>query len=183
MPDIEWKTINGFQNRYAVSNDGRVWSLSADKQMKTKIDKCGYEAVCLYDNGRVVSKFVHRLVAETWIENKDELPQVNHKDENKTNNRVDNLEWVSAKENANHGTRKVRRAESVKHKKVVDSRLASSSSRRGKRIVQVSMDGRFVCVWNSISDVYRSLGLRIDGNLSRAIKKGKVFHGFRWECA
>lgn len=105
----EWRDIAGYEGLYQVSNLGRVKSLNYmhtgnEKIRKTKKNK-GYLQVSLWKNGKAHHTYVHRLVAETFIPNIKNLPQVNHIDENKENNRVDNLEWCDQKYNLNYGTR------------------------------------------------------------------------------
>jgi hypothetical protein len=105
----EWKDIQGFEGTYQISNYGRVKSLGNDKTRKEKILKGvkanGYLKVGLYQDGKLVWKKVHRLVAEAFLENPEHLEQVNHKDECKTNNHVENLEFCDSKYNNNYGTR------------------------------------------------------------------------------
>ena len=112
-----WKDIEGYEGLYQVSNLGRVTSFdSIDKLgrirkgrvLKGIKDVKGYLLVKLYKNSIVYTKRLHRLVAETFIPNSENKPQVNHIDENKANNIVSNLEWMTAKENINHGTRNER---------------------------------------------------------------------------
>lgn len=113
MSDEIWVNIIGYEGIYQVSNLGRIRSVTETKrtgkghtgrilkQFKVK----GYMKVHLSLNGIDKHKSVHRLVAEAFIENPCSLPQVNHKDENPENNRVDNLEWCDALYNVNYGTR------------------------------------------------------------------------------
>lgn len=108
-----WKDIKGYEGIYQVSNLGRVKSLkrysnnnanTKDRLLKPSFNKKGYLRVVLCKNGIQYNKTIHRLVAEAFIPNPDNKPQVNHIDEDKTNNRISNLEWMTNKENRNHGT-------------------------------------------------------------------------------
>ena len=109
----EWRAVPGYEGLYMVSNIGNVKSLIKNKIIKYFINKKGYRLVSLSKNG-IIKKFsVHRLVAQAFIPNPDNLPQVNHKDEDKTNNNVDNLEWCDAKYNNNYGTANIRRSETL----------------------------------------------------------------------
>lgn len=119
-----WRPIEGYEGIYEVSSYGRVRSMERDVSFyingtlvthpkpsvirKTKMERKGYLRLNLCKDG--VKKFysVHRLVAKAFIPNPHNLPQVNHKDENKLNNHVDNLEWCTCEENAKYGTRNER---------------------------------------------------------------------------
>lgn len=117
-----WKDIKGYEGLYQVSDCGRIKSLARDvfnprgtviRHMEEKIlvqciDNHGYGRVHLYLNGKMKKIFVHRLVAMAFIENPENKPMINHKDENPLNNCVENLEWCDAKYNANYGTRNAR---------------------------------------------------------------------------
>nr|DAH80889.1 MAG TPA: homing endonuclease [Caudoviricetes sp.] len=108
-----WRPIKGFEGRYEVSNLGKVRSLNYKrtgkiKEMSLVPDGREYLQVALSKDGSPVKYRVNRLVAIAFIPNPNELPQVNHIDEDKTNNHVTNLEWCSAKYNTNHGTRTAR---------------------------------------------------------------------------
>ena len=108
-----WKPIDGFEGLYEVSNLGRIKILqktrSDGKVYKEKLMKIStngsYCEVSLHKEGKASHHLVHRLVAKAFIPNPEGLPQVNHIDENKTNNCVENLEWCTAKYNSNYGTR------------------------------------------------------------------------------
>ncbi len=98
--DEVWKDIKGFEGLYQVSTQGQVKSRRGI--LKPYINHKGYLKVCLSKDGVKYKKRVNRLVAEAFIENPLNLPQVNHKDRNKNNNAVSNLEWCTAKENRDH---------------------------------------------------------------------------------
>ena len=107
----EWRDISGYEGLYQVSSCGRVKSLRnnqgnyREKILKQKTDKRGYKHTCLWKNGKTKYYLVHRLVALTFIENLNNYPEVNHKDECKYNNYVENLEWCTVAYNNSYGTR------------------------------------------------------------------------------
>lgn len=113
----EWRDIEGYEGLYQVSNLGRVKSLARtaidrrgiphyvnERILKQAFDKDGYCLVGLHKDRKIKSGKVHRLVASAFIDNPHNLPEVNHKDENKSNNNVENLEWCTPKYNINYGT-------------------------------------------------------------------------------
>lgn len=102
-----WKDIPDFPD-YAVSDDGEVLSKRRNRLLSPAIDRYGYQKVTLCKNGRNHYFTVHRLVAMVFVPNTKGGNQVNHIDENKMNNKASNLEWVTAYENDNHGTRNSR---------------------------------------------------------------------------
>lgn len=112
-----WRDIEGYEGLYQVSNLGRVKSFDTKDKLdrirkgrvlKGRKDKYGYIQVGLYKQGAASKKKIHRLVAEAFISNPENKPEVNHIDEDKTNNIISNIEWVTPKENLNHGTRNER---------------------------------------------------------------------------
>lgn len=105
-----WKDINGYEGLYQVSNMGRVKSLKYNKSNNEKIlkagsSKRGYQLVILCKNAKKQTKTIHRLVACEFIPNPSNYTDVNHKDEDKRNNEISNLEWMSHKDNQNYGNR------------------------------------------------------------------------------
>ena len=110
-----WKEIAGYEGIYEVSDQGRVKSLWHGKEKILKPGKTtrGYLKVNLYKDGHRKPLLVHRLVSEAFIPNPQGLETVNHKDEDKTNNKVGNLEWMSQKDNNNYGTRNKRAGDAL----------------------------------------------------------------------
>lgn len=132
-----WKQVDGFNGRYKVSTYGRIKSFAQDKiNGKIKIgnlDHNGYRTILLY-NGKGGKKryFVHRLVAQAFIPNPSNLPQVNHMDENKENNRVENLEWCDNDYNINYGTGRERAAMSNYCCETTSKRVYSVDTKTGQ---------------------------------------------------
>ena len=107
------KDIVGYEGLYAVTSCGKVWSYKRQRFLKPYEECGGYLKVSLSKDG-VIKRFkVHRLVAETYIPNPEEKTQVNHLDENKQNNTINNLTWVTPSENINYGTRSIRAKENT----------------------------------------------------------------------
>lgn len=112
MKEEQWRTIEEAPE-YEVSTEGKVRNLKTKTLVMGSLDKNGYPRVVLCTKGpngdylkcKRICRFRHRLVAIAFIPNPDNLPQINHKDENKQNNNIDNLEWCSCKYNINYGTR------------------------------------------------------------------------------
>lgn len=180
-----WKDIEGYEGLYQVSNKGRVKRLervTADKNgrkyhkkekiLKGRLNRSGgYLRVNLHDNkGRRNHLAVHRLVAKAFIPNPEDKPQVNHKDEVKTNNCVENLEWMTNKENINYGTRNERMTKALRN------HVAFS-----KTVVQYSKAGELIEVYPSINEVERQLGFA-HSNIIKVIQgKRKTCGGFVWK--
>lgn len=184
-----WKDIKGYEGLYQVSNLGRVKSLgngnsnkSKLKIMKTPLNHKGYPMIRLCKNSVSKGFLVHRLVAEAFIPNPNNLPQVNHIDEVKTNNRIDNLEWCTAEYNHNYGTR----IERVRQKQIGNPKLKTSLGKFGKDhptskpIVQISLDGKLVRIWFSAADANRENGYDKSSVSSCCTGKRKTAYGYIW---
>ena len=167
-----FKDIKDLEGLYQVSNLGNILSLNyyrsgKPKLLKTSKTKNGYLLVNLYKNRKRKSYKVHQLVAEHFIPNPDNLPEINHIDEDKTNNRVDNLEWKSHKDNCNHGTR---------NERIVK---ANTNGKRSKKVLQFTLDGVFIREWPSISECGRN-GFNQRNIVSCCNGKLKTYKGFIW---
>ena len=143
--DEVWRDVLGYDGRYQVSNKGNVRSVTRKDSVGRKISgiilkpislRDGYLYVSLCKNGKVKTKSIHRLVLEAFVENPNNLPEVNHKDENKINNELSNLEWCDARYNNNYGTRIERvskkvRAVNVETGEVVTFNSTAEAGRKG----------------------------------------------------
>ena len=162
-----WKDKKDYEGLYMVSNWGRVKSIKFGKERILKLtkDKDGYLIVNLYKNNKSKTFKVHRLVAEAFLPNSYNLPQVNHKDENPQNNIVTNLEWCDAKYNNNYGTRNKRIGKS------------NTNGKRSKPVLQYTLDGKFVREWESYRECKRN-GFNHVSECCRG--KRKSCGGFIW---
>ena len=155
----EWKKIEGYED-YEVSNFGRIKSYKQDKNGKITLgnkDKKGYLTKMLYNKDGCKTFKVHRLVAQAFIPNPNNLPQINHKDENKTNNNVSNLEWCDNNYNSHYGT-KIERA-------AVSNYCCETTS---KKVYSVDNNG-IIENFDSIGEAERITGLP-HSNIIRALK-------------
>lgn len=173
----KWKDIQGYEGKYQVSNYGRIKSLSRkisngtgyymskEKILKGHVITNGYVQVELQGKGMLI----HRLVAETFIENPYNKPQVNHIDGNKTNNIVTNLEWVTNGENQIHAYKNGLNKHSEK------------AGRKPKKVCQIDLKtGKVIKIYNSIAEARKSLGLKKDNISSVCKNKRKSCGGYGW---
>ena len=122
-----WKDIKNYEGTYQISNFGNVRNIRTNRIMIQSTRSSGYKQITLYNPNKTFR--VHRLVAEAFIPNPNNLPQINHKDENKSNNRVDNLEWCTTKYNINYGNRNTKASKSLLgHKMFTDLSVLNEAS-------------------------------------------------------
>lgn len=191
----EFRSITGYEGLYEVSNLGNVRSLNYNHTGQTRVMKpmkntWGYLQVGLHKEGKMKMCKVHRLVAQAFIENPYNLPEVNHKDEDKTNNSVcvnldgsinfekSNLEWCDHRQNINHGTRTQRSAEAQRG--VKRPYVAEALS---EEVVQLTLDYVFVNEWASVNECGRNgfniscVSMCCNGKYGL---QGNVYKGYRW---
>lgn len=173
--EIEWKEIDGHPN-YLISNDGRIKRKKTngkpgtgnysreEREIKQRKNNRGYWIADLWDEGKRTQMLVHRAVAGAFIPNPLLLPVVNHKDEDKNNNNVNNLEWCTQKYNMNYGT--------------CPERIGASNS---KPVIQISKDGSVTKRFKSIIQAERETGIS-NGNISDVLHgRNLSAGGYLWE--
>lgn len=152
--------IYGYEGLYQVSNLGNVKSLNylhtgQEKILSPAFDKDGYLFVQLCKNGEAKNYRVHRLVAQAFLPNPNNYPCINHKDENKLNNNVDNLEWCTIQYNNEYS--------------------------KAKQVGQYDLNGNLIATWKSTMEIQRQLGFR-NGNISNCcLGKIKTAYGYIWK--
>ena len=176
MKNEEWRDVAGYEGLYQVSDQGRVKSLerkvpNGDREqtvkerfLKPRIDRDGYLRLNLCAGGKPRVFFVHRLVCEAFHDNPENKLDVNHINENKTDNRACNLEWSTRRENCNHGSRNERVAKAL-----------------GKPIAQYTLDGELVKIWPSATEAQRQAGFGQSCIWGVANGRYKQAYGFRWK--
>lgn len=159
-----FKDVKGYEGLYRVSNLGNVLGIKHNKLLSQKTNKYGYKEVNLFKNRKGKSITVHRLVAQTFIPNNDNKPQVNHIDGDKANNVVNNLEWTTNNENMLHAS-----TTGLRDNKQIGMIV---KEKRGKKVMQYDLDGRFIKCWNSVREVADELN--IDRHAVRKVCKGEA---------
>ena len=177
-----WKDVIGYEGLYKVSDRGNVYSVErvdsigrkiGGRILKPNYDRYGYLIVRLYKNGIVKAKKIHRLVTEAFIPNPNNFPQVNHIDEVKDNNNVENLEWCDTRYNLNYGTARKR-----------------ATKKTSKKVKAVNVETGEVVKFNSTHEAGRkgydqssvSASCRGDYNNGggKLIGDGCTYRGYRW---
>lgn len=169
----EWRPVAGYEGLYEVSSTGKVASLNYNgtgkrQELKPITKHHGYQLVRLYKNGDWKGFRVHRLVAAAFIPNKDSLPEINHIDEDPTNNAVENLEWCDHLYNSRYGTKSIRQS-----KKMINGKLS-------KAVIATLPDGTEE-EYPSMAEAHRQLGCS-QGRISDAClgKIDSYHHGRKW---
>lgn len=175
-----WKDVIGLEGIFQVSNMGRIRSLDkyanvcggGKRLVKGRILKPiklqnGYYEAQFHHKGERTIYLLHRLVALHFIENPLNLPEVNHKDENPQNNKVENLEWCTSKYNANYGTRNIRMME----------------NREFVSVIQLDKNGNTIKQWNKMTDACKETGADISSMIRVCKGKQDTCVGYKWKYA
>ena len=177
----EWRPVEGFENLYKVSNNGQVKN-SDGKVLSQTVRGRGYLGVNLHKDGKQFQKYTHRLVADAFLENPNNYPCINHKDENKVNNNIENLEWCDYKHNNSYGTRMSRIAESLRGKNhSLETRKKMQNAHAGKHYG----GKKVVCeengiIFDSAQIASLSLGLNRCAVAEVCRGKSKTAGGYHW---
>ena len=138
----EWRDIKGYEGRYQISSLGRVYSFYKKDILKLAKHTGGYLQIGLYKDGKSKTLTVHKLVAEAFIPNPNNYKEINHKDENKQSNCVDNLEWCDRKYNLNYGTAKDRMIRTQKR----NGKTKGSKSPSSRKVQCITTGRKFNCI-------------------------------------
>lgn len=149
----QWRVIDGFNGKYAVSDKGNVKNIKTGRIFAERYDGAGYRAVTL--NGKNYN--VHRLVALAFIPNPQNLPHINHIDEDKLNNDVKNLEWCTASENVRH-----------------------SIYKQCCKVKQIDKDGNLIKIWDSFYQIERELGYARQPITKVCKGRQRYAYGYKW---
>lgn len=193
LPGEEWRDIENYEGMYQISNFGRVKSLPRSR-VRGRILKLGrgtngYAIVHLCKKCVQETLSVHRLVAKAFIPNPDNLPEVNHLDECKTNNAVSNLRWVTREENENYGTKRERGARSHDYtkssvKSAANHDYAAIGMKRRKPVLQFDLEGNLIRCWSGICEIKDTLGFCSSAISSACNRVGDykrgISYGYRW---
>ena len=146
------KDIKNYEGIYGITTEGDVYSYKRKKFLKPADNGTGYLFVILHKDGKVKNHYVHRLVAEAYLPNPENLPQVDHIDGNKMHNFLNNLQWITNRDNVRKG--------------------------RNKPILQYDLDGNFIREWSSAMDV----GKEVRTNICKCLKcRYKTAYGYIWK--
>ena len=184
-----WKDIKGYENLYQISNMGRVKSLERiiircdnktqtikEKILKTRIGNNGYYTIILSKKGEIKKIDIHRLIAIAFIPNPDNKPCIDHINGDRTDNRIENLRWVTQKENINNpiSISKMKNNHHLKNTFGAEHPLS-------KPILQFTLDGKLVRKWESAVDIKKELGFNNCHISSCCNGKRKTANGYIWK--
>lgn len=184
MTEEVWRPVIGWEGLYDVSNLGRVRSVKRfvrnknsirpveSRILKPSLGKNGYYYL---RNCKGKAKYIHRMVAEAFIPNPNALPQINHKDENKLNNSVYNLEWCTQSYNLSYGNRleKIRRIS-------LENR---NNPKRSKKVAQYDLNDVLIATYQSLHEAERITGIKQDriSQVCRNKNHHKTISGYKWK--
>ena len=172
-----WKPIQGYEDEYLISDRGEVWSIRGNRILQPKREKTGYLRITLSTPTSRKTFAVHRLVALAFIPNPENKPTVNHLNEIKNDNRVENLSWATHREQNVHGTRIARamantnwvaRSTRVDYYAIARKHnYETMNAKQMRKVAQLNPTGEIITTYDSIGQAARSIG----------VSSGRI-----WEC-
>jgi hypothetical protein len=161
-------------DNYIIHSTGKVFSVKSNKFLSQHKCNSGYYQICLCSNGKAKNVMVHRLVAIYFIPNPENKPCVNHKDGNKLNNDVLNLEWCTYRENSVHAqiTGLSKKPPSLKGK-------FGKDHNRSILVKQFDLNGNLIAEYNGLSEAYRNTSILVS-SISYAAKHNTSLKGYKW---
>ncbi len=177
-----WRPVKGYEGLYEVSNTGEVKSLFRYKKvLKQSVQKNGYCTVELFKKGVSKRLLVHRLVAEAFLSNNEEFPQVNHIDENKLNNSADNLEWCTAKYNMNYGRGAKTRHDKIDYSSELRKRVARENGKKNAIPIGQYKNDELICIHENAHEANRKTGIDRAHICDVANGKRETAGGYVWK--
>lgn len=177
-----WKDIEGYEG-YQVSNKGRVKSTIARKEgklLKPSANKSGYFIVVLRINGKPKTHYMHRLVAEAFIPNPENKPCIDHINCVRSDNRLENLRWVTQKGNMNNPLTKEKCSKVQKGREQLSTR--GGKHYKAKKVQQFTKDGLFIKEWSTPIEAARELGYESSVTIRDCCRgRSKTAYGFIWK--
>lgn len=160
--ELEWREVKEYSN-YEVNQFGEIRHKTRKKVLKPRSNNGGYQYVNFKINGKNINFAVHRIVANAFIPNPKGYTEINHKDHDRTNNCVDNLEWVDSSQNKQHAYLK-----------------DENKSSRGKAVIQRSKDGTYIKTFETISKAAKEMNCSIAAISNCCLGRTKTSQGFLW---
>ncbi|MBO7526481.1 MAG: HNH endonuclease [Clostridia bacterium] len=156
-----WKPIKDYENLYEISNFGVIRKVKTKRPLKVFYRTNGYYTTSLCKNYKVTMIYLHRIIAETFIPNPNNLPCINHKDGNKTNNDLSNLEWCTYSDNNRHAY--------------------ETGLKNCKKVAQYDIDGNLINIYNSVINASKETNISQANISSCALGKRNKAGGFIWK--
>lgn len=191
----KWKDIKGYEGLYQVSNLGRVKSLRRkvrtqkgsyyikERELKICKDNIGYLVVGLTYKGKTKIIRLHRIIAEAFIPNPTNKPVINHINGIKNDNRIENLEWTTYKENSIHAIKTGLRQVTKKQREAGAKNVLKAIEGNCVKVKQFDLDGRYIKTWNSMAEIKKTLHVNYQGISDCCLGKGKTAYGYKWRYA